>query len=171
METENEELGKLFEERGVDWKFTFWEEPEKSYVELETHSPLGENVIIKIDFDPEDPVESFIDNLKDYYQNFDPEDHAAPFIEHRGKNGVPDSIRDLVDDAEAIDSMIKDLIFALEPKKEGADRRTISRDELAQILDARDTLCGYCGNDACGKCIVTMLVSNAYNECQDESEE
>ena len=181
-EIKNKELEELFEKAGIDWSYSFWKDPEmdidgkhfpeRNSVEFETHSPAGEDFVMDINFDPEDPAGSLIKNMKDYYQVFDPEEHASMWIEGRGKDGVPDSIQELLDDAHSIDGMIN-LILALEPKEEGAgaEGRTISRDELARILDARDTLCGYCGNDACAKCIVTMLASNAYNECQDENED
>lgn len=173
METKNEILEKLFTDAGIDWAYSFWKERERNFVEFETSSPAGEDFLMDIYFDLEDPAGSLVENMKEYYQGFDPEEHAEPWIESRGKNGVPNSIQELIDDAHAIDGMIKDLIFALEPKEEGADTagRTISRDELAEILDARDTLCGYCENDACEKCIVTMLVNDAYNECPDENED
>lgn len=43
----------------------------------------------------------------------------------------------------------------------------MSREELAVILDARDKLCGFCENDACEKCQVTLLVNDAFNECEE----
>jgi hypothetical protein len=40
----------------------------------------------------------------------------------------------------------------------------MDEEKLAKICDARDTLCNYCENDACEKCIVTLLVDQATNE-------
>ncbi len=183
METKNETLVKLFTEAGIDWAYSFRKEcerdfngrhiPERNFVEFDTSSPAGEDFLMDIYFDLENPVGSFIENMKEYYHSFDPEEHAEQLIERRGKNGVPDSIQELIDDAHAIDGMIRDLIFALAPKEEEAvtEGRTISMDELAEILDARDTLCAYCENNACERCIVTMLVNDAYNECLDGNED
>ena len=43
----------------------------------------------------------------------------------------------------------------------------MSKDELAILLDARDKLCGFCENDECDKCQVTILMNDAYCECED----
>lgn len=67
-------------------------------VELETYSPEGEDVIIPLIYDGTE--EDFIRQFKSYAEDFDAEEHAEMWIESRGKNGVPESIRDLIDDAE-----------------------------------------------------------------------
>ena len=46
----------------------------------------------------------------------------------------------------------------------------MSSEELVILLDARDKLCGFCENDACEKCQVTLLINDAYAE-NDEIEE
>lgn len=44
----------------------------------------------------------------------------------------------------------------------------IDRDELAELCDARDKLCGFCENtDACEKCQVTLLIDQAFSECEE----
>lgn len=47
----------------------------------------------------------------------------------------------------------------------------MSRDELDDLLDAREKLCGFCKNDACEKCQVTLLINNAYAEYDKIGEE
>ena len=45
---------------------------------------------------------------------------------------------------------------------------TINREELAELCDARDKLCGFCENDEdCEKCQVTRLIDDAYTDCPD----
>lgn len=51
----------------------------------------------------------FIDKVRDYAEDYDADDHAAELIEFRGQNGVPNSIRAIIDDAEAIGDMLNDL--------------------------------------------------------------
>ena len=51
-----------------------------------------------------------IEDLKNYCEEFDPEEHAEIFIEMRGQKGVPSSIRDLLDDAESIKEMLQELL-------------------------------------------------------------
>lgn len=72
---------------------------EKDYnIELETYSPLGEDVIVSFYFDG--TKKGFIKAFEEYADNFDVDDHVGIWIDSRGKNGVPGSIRDLLEDAE-----------------------------------------------------------------------
>lgn len=60
-------------------------------------------------------VENFPESVREYANDFDADEHAAMWIEARGKvNGVPDSIRELIKDAEAIKEMLNELADALE---------------------------------------------------------
>ena len=47
----------------------------------------------------------------------------------------------------------------------------MSREELTVLLDARDKLCGFCENDVCERCQVTLLIDDAYTECDELDEE
>ena len=46
-------------------------------------------------------------------------------------------------------------------------KEKIDRKELAKICNARNTLCNFCENDACERCIVTQLVDDAYAEVEE----
>ena len=67
-------------------------------VELETYSPEGEDVIISLIYDGTE--EDFIRQFESYAEGFDAEEHAETYINMRGQNGVPESIKDLLEDAE-----------------------------------------------------------------------
>ena len=43
----------------------------------------------------------------------------------------------------------------------------MDRAELAVLCDARDKLCAFCEAEECEWCIVTRLIDDAYNECED----
>lgn len=95
---------------GLNWSYTLYKESDDCiYAEMETSSPLGEDFFMDIYFEEENPIDTFMDGLHEYYLNFDPEDHAAMWIVNRGKNGTPNSIRALIDDAYAIKDMIQEL--------------------------------------------------------------
>lgn len=49
--------------------------------------------------------------------------------------------------------------------------KQIDSGELAKIFDARDTLCDFCGGSNCGNCVVTNLVNDAANSCEDNDTE
>jgi len=83
---------------------------------MEWYSPAGEDFVFTFHFDGS--ASDFVDNFRSYAEDFDPDEHAEMWVEHRGKNGCPNSIRDLIDDADAINdflnSVAHDLIDALE---------------------------------------------------------
>ena len=107
----NKELENfLVKAKELEWSYILYKEEDgRTYVEMEKYSPLGEDFGMIVDFTEENPVDTFMSDLGEYYLNFDPEDHAAMWIENRGKNGTPNSIRALIDDAYAIKDMIQEL--------------------------------------------------------------
>lgn len=100
-------------------------------VELETYSPEGEDVIISLIYDGTE--EDFIRQFRSYAEGFDAEEHAEMWIESRGKNGVPDSIKDLLEDAEWIKSTLEEVADDLENiDNQEEDTEEINREELAE---------------------------------------
>ena len=83
----------------------------KYYVLLETHSPLGEDLPLEFDVDA---VKELVGEVKELADNYDSDEHVEMWIDSRGKNGVPESIRDLLDDAETIGEMYTTLADILE---------------------------------------------------------
>ena len=75
--------------------------------EIEFYSPEGVDVIETIFYDGTD--EGFIKAFRSNAENFDADEHAEMWIEGRGKRGVPESVRDLITDAE----WIKDTLLAV----------------------------------------------------------
>ena len=77
------------------------EEKNGQYVaELEWYSPAGEDFIVTLWFDGTSA--DFVREFADYAEDFDPEEHAAMWIENKNSvSGVP-SIRELIDDADEI---------------------------------------------------------------------
>lgn len=68
------------------------------YVEINCGTPAGEDWWETIWFDG--TSESFIEAVKERYLNFDVDEEVEVWIDSRGENGVPSSIRALVEDAE-----------------------------------------------------------------------
>lgn len=68
---------------------------------FETWTTIDENVVIEIDFEDND-IEDLLSQLRDYAEYFDVDDYAEPFLEQRGQNGIPNSIRDILDSAEEV---------------------------------------------------------------------
>lgn len=76
--------------------------------ELSQYSPAGEDFSFAIEAD------DLVENVREYYVCFDPDEHIEMWIEakHNGVSGVP-SARELVEDADAIEKMLESLWTAL----------------------------------------------------------
>jgi len=119
-EKKNKELEKLLTKaEDLDWSYSIWNESkstyhdERNYVELNKYSPAGEDFGIVVDFDINAPVKSFIKDLEYIADDFDVDEHVELWVDSRGKNGVPNTVRELVEDAEAIKEMLYELAEAL----------------------------------------------------------
>lgn len=119
-EIRNEELEQLLANaEKLDWSYTIYLEPagshnrwhceERNYVELEKYSPAGEDFGMIIDFNMDNPIDSFMDDLKKYSEDFDIDEHVEMWLPSRGEGGCPGSISELLEDAEAIRDMIVEL--------------------------------------------------------------
>lgn len=84
----------------------------KTDVEIESWSPLGENLICTFGKD------DFVNNVVKYAEDFDADEHAQMWVENWDTvAGVPHSVRALIDDAEAIQDMLDELAEALQNNK------------------------------------------------------
>ena len=81
------------------------------FAELEWYSPAGEDVVVPLWYDGTD--KGFIDAFYDYSVGFDADEHAEMWVDGRGKNGVPSTIRELLVDAEAIQKHLTETADAL----------------------------------------------------------
>ena len=99
-------LGKEIEKKIEAQGWAVWSDGDT--VELSQYSPLGEDFSFCVS------VKGIIEEIKEYATYFDAEEHAAMWYENRGSvAGVPDSLRDLIDDADEIQNMLDDLAIAV----------------------------------------------------------
>lgn len=71
---------------------------------LEQYSPLGEYCCFYAE------KKRFAASISEYAENFDADEHATMWIENRHSvKGVPQSVRALIDDADAIQEMLTEL--------------------------------------------------------------
>lgn len=68
------------------------------FIELSQYTPAGEDWRFTIWFNGTD--DNFISALENDIYYFDVDEQVEPFIENRGKYGIPSSIKLLVEDAE-----------------------------------------------------------------------
>ena len=76
-------------------------------IEIENYSPAGEDLVFTL------YGETLLEAVTELYESYDAEEHAELWIDSRGKNGVPGSIRELLDDADSIEEMLRELAVAL----------------------------------------------------------
>lgn len=99
---------------------------------MEKYSPAGEDFLMCVE------VENFHESVREYANDFDPDEHAEMWISTRGTvNGVPESVKDLIEDAYAIKQMIYELANALEGKEKPYSPEYYNTSKLSQkIFDA-----------------------------------
>lgn len=82
-------------------------------IELEKYSPAGEDFIFCADKD------NFVESVTEYANDFDADDHAKEWIINMGTTrGVPQSVRELIDDADAIKELLIELANALQNEED-----------------------------------------------------
>ena len=78
------------------------------YVDVCQYSPAGEDFFFTV------PKRNFAQEVDQYADDFDADEHAEMWIECRNTvRGVPQSIRTLINDADAIQEMLYGLARAL----------------------------------------------------------
>lgn len=88
----------------------------ESGIELETFTPAGEDWIESFEFNEND-INVFIKALENRIENWDSDYEAESYINQRGKNGVPNSIKILLDDADWKYNYLCDLLNKIKEGK------------------------------------------------------
>lgn len=114
--------------------------------ELEFYSDEGEDVVITVFFDG--TASDFVDKFKKCAEDFDSDEHAEMWIMNRKSvRGVPQDMRDLLNDAEAIKAKLEEVAELLQ---NGGER---GEQEFMDYM--RDTY-----STAMGEPITRNLISN-----------
>lgn len=117
----------------LDWSISSYTDDGR--VEIGRYSPAGEDFNICVD------VNGFPRSVRKYAEDFDIDEHVALWIDGRGKRGVPETARELVEDAEAIQQMLDELADALEGKEPAiTDKEAQNRKELFRLMQAHPDL-------------------------------
>ena len=83
--------------------------------EFSQSTKAGQDFNFSAEMKDGDP-DSLIKSVREYYEGFDPDEEAYLWIgeDGHGRNGAPYHIRDIVADMEDAESMVLDLLAALE---------------------------------------------------------
>ena len=98
---------------GVSWLNDYGDK----YVEFSKYSPAGEDFSFEVLYTH---VSEIPKKVMEYYEEFDPEYHASLWADSAGRNGVP-RLRELIEDADAIEEMIRELAIAFDAMKKGIE--------------------------------------------------
>ena len=122
----------------LDWHYEVWEEDNgRTYVEFSKYSPLGEDFVMIINFDKDNQAETLIKELDEYSDDFNVTEHAKMWIENAGKNGVPNDLIALVQDANDIDQMICELYDSLYDLY-ATNKKEFAIEKILTAMDSRD---------------------------------
>ena len=98
----------------LEWNVDF-SEPQngKTDVNFAKYTSYGQDFNFSVELEDDD-MEAFIDNIHEYYENFDVDEEAYIWIgsDGHGKNGAPYHIADIVKDMEEAEVMMADLYEA-----------------------------------------------------------
>lgn len=98
----------------LGWSVDF-SEPQngKTDVNFAKYTSYGQDFNFSVELENDD-MEAFIDNIHEYYENFDVDEEAYLWIgsDGHGKNGAPYHIADIVKDMEEAETMMADLYEA-----------------------------------------------------------
>lgn len=98
---------------GSPWSIDIWDDGDSHYAILEAHSPAGEDIPLERNFDKDKYPELLTYHIAAWVRqerdSFDADEHVELWIHGRGENGVPGTVRELLEDADAIQQMLDDL--------------------------------------------------------------
>jgi len=101
-------------------------------VEMNNSTPCGEDWWEIIHFDGTN--QGFVEAVRNRADNFDVDEEAEIWIEGRGENGVPNRIKDLVEDAEWKKTTLKELANDLEELDLEEDEELSNREEFYNYI-------------------------------------
>ena len=120
----------MLPEASGDWDFHL---TDTGYFLFEAHSPAGEDLIVEGECSsPDSALDDIKARVREAALGFDVDAHVDMWSDARGFNGVPATYRELVEDADAIGSMLGSLCS------------DVSRWELPELSDRTD--CPVCGS-------------------------
>ena len=98
----------------LGWSVDFSESQNgKTDVNFAKYTSYGQDFNFSVELEDDD-MEAFIDNIHEYYENFDVDEEAYIWIgsDGHGRNGAPYHIADIVKDMEEAEVMMADLYEA-----------------------------------------------------------
>lgn len=119
---------------------------EQGYEEFGYTSPCGEDFIFTLHY--EDNAETLSQALTEYAENFDPEEHAVSWYNHQNDTtGVPESLKDLLEDAEDIKDVLIQAAKEVDAAIEGKAKTPVFPHSSRELDDLVDHLVNFFVSD------------------------
>lgn len=109
------------------------EHNDQYYREIEFCSPEGEDVVETIWYDGTD--EGFKKSFEEHADMFNVDEHVGDYVDMRGKNGVPESVKDLVDDAEWIKKTLQGIAKELNSEEDLESLSVMNRRQFTEYIN------------------------------------
>lgn len=122
-----EKITEIGEKKG--WKVDSLDHDNKLVdVCFQRYSPAGHDFNMEIEIVDNDP-KVFLNNLSDYYENFNPDGEALNWCdeEGHGTNGAPKRLKDIIIDFEEIEKEIKELLEVFNLRIEDLEKAAIHK--------------------------------------------
>ena len=98
------------------WKVeaSIYYKEQKSYFEFSKFSPAGRDFSFSVEMKCAN-INSLIEHIEDYYEDFDVDYETYIWLDQwgHGKNGAPYRLRAVLEDSEAIEKMVGELLEAI----------------------------------------------------------
>ena len=95
----------------LGWGVEFNTQDKEKYATFSQYSPLGEDFSFDVWYER---ISEIPEKVKEYWEDFDANEHAMFWVENKNVPGTPQSVSELVEDANAIDEMLSTLAGCLE---------------------------------------------------------
>lgn len=131
--------------------------------EIEFYSPEGEDIHECIFYDGTD--EGFLKAFRDNAEKFDADEHAETYVEFRGNRGVPESVRDLIEDAEWIKDTLLSVADELEAEENTENLSCMNRRQFYDYIIENFDISGEAGR------LINNILHYVESQGMDENEQ
>lgn len=148
-----EKITEIGEKKG--WKVDFLDHDNKLVdVCFQRYSPAGHDFNMEIEIVDNDP-KVFLNNLSNYYENFNPDGEALNWSDKEGHgiNGASKRLKDIIIDFEEIEKEIKELLKVFNLRMDDLEKAAIHKIkvQVTEYLQKVVEVDAINGSDACEK--------------------
>ena len=112
MKALQKSVKQLFDEH--NWDYELERIPSVGYaLHISWYSPAGEDLNTDIELPEYFTIEDIYDAFNSKYEDFDVDEHVEMWVAHRGEGGCPSTVKELLEDAEAIDDELREVVDEL----------------------------------------------------------